>query len=1191
MKLNNRGSIAGMLVAGISVIALAATVIGITQNNLGTSSQAALNSTGVMLQENTLDVRRIDDTHVEISGQICYSRHLQSGGKEEWTLWATDNRGKALDGENDGSYIDGGRLYVAGNGSFPASCEYVDRAAGIGKMLDKNQKQPHRFSVIATTPRRLSASYCPEVYLHYRGTWFSGTPFAKIALDQIKDVCGPTESPTPTLEPGTGPTTDPTEPSETPGPSETPAPSDAPVTPTLTPTPTPDGTISGRVSVFACKKPSRVAVDFCTGETCDELNGGKVVALPFTPGPSDHGIWLDDTNDDGTWMYKYRISTDENNKLLDPSKTYFLSRAAGFFDNDATYFDSEREQGEKLRVKPGDKRDFEVYANRTCGCAFDAVSYVKDTSGNILTALDNKPGIYGTVNNKQLFDRGDKPIETLTFNNLGSNPGRVDFHLTDLGDFRETKTWGRDALAAVKLYADDYRVVKQECTSKNSSVPACPGYTDTWSETDMSKLRNPKIFENLRIACNANLEYGWVLEKIPPTPTPQPPAAEPPVGGAPIGSVSCALRDDNNVSATQNEGCKPRNFRIKEIKERTANLEWDVAGNCPAFKRGSDRYWIIVKDKETGEIVASRRGMKDEDTGVKTNDRNPGEAPHQVNVVRRDYYDEGHEYTAYLYSFLDKDGACMSNPVSLDFTGVARDDSDDPEEPKEPGDPGSGGGVCPQWCTNDEFCRSRGYVPKDPPAGEHCSVAGDRWCCPPGTEPPGGEGPGGGGNPGNPGNPGGGNPGGGGQGVCPANSYGQEGRVGESFIKVSSESDRGVCQSVWPGSNGPVNASDGGYCCSFGTSGGPGGGTGGGGNGQTDPYECTVGTYGPFPASANKCVRANGFMSYNHPLDKNTGKRDGSRHCCGVHTADIGSCSAQDGLRGVGINRDQAVPGNKDEATARCTGTYGSNLVEVVKSPNSKIGTSGFCCKIKGNIGTCDNEKKEYGINGRSPAFPSKGEAEKQCREMGIDNCSAQKSRTGTGYCSKIQQPEPTKVVQPKYRVTIKYKIEAFRLTAFTLKPVLSGPVPFLFTGSEFTLGSLHGTNTYEHNVLYNDVPKGKHSVQCSVVFDGSNTKLCTPAEINVTGDTCYIYNISVRSGVIDKSSLGSLCPSNGARPIQPVSIDLDINQDGVINTIDLQYLYDEYGAEGASTTDVNQDGAVNALDLSIFMNSFGTEL
>lgn len=1154
MKLNNKGSVTGLLVAGISVVALIATVVGIAQNNASRkASEAALNSTGVMLQENTLKVERLDDTHLEISGMICYSRHLQSGGKEDWTLWVTDNRGKPMDGDNDGSHIDGGRLSVAGNGSFPATCEYVDRAAGIGKMLDKNQKQPHRFSVIATSSRRLTPSYCPEIYLHYRGSWFSGTPFAKIALDKIEGACGPTSEPTPTDNPTSTVPTD--------EPEETPAPTDILATPTFTPTPTPDGTISGRISIYGCKKPNRASVDFCTGETCDELNGGKIISLPFTSGPSAQGVWLDDTNDDNTWIYNYRISVDKDNNPLEPSKTYFLSRALGWFDNDALFIDSEREQAEKLRVKPGTQRDFKVYASRTCGCAFDAVAYVKDTSGNIITELDNKPGIYGTANNKQFYDRGDKPVESVPFNNLGSNPGRIDVHITDLGDFRDSRTWGRDALAAVKLYADDYRVVKQECTSKNASTPSCPGYTTTWSETDMTKLRNPKIFENLRVACNTNLEYGWIIEKIPPTPTPQPPAAQPPVGGAPIGSIACALRDDNNANAAQNEGCKPRNFRIKEIKERTANLEWDIADNCPTFVRGTDRYWIIVKDKDTGEIVASRKGMKDEDAGVKTSDRNPGEPPHQVSVVRREYYDEGQEYTAYLYSYLDNNASCMSSPVSLNFTGVARDDS---EEPEEPGDPGSGGGVCPQWCANESYCRSQGYVPKDPPAGEHCSVAGDKWCCPPGTEPPGGGGSGPG-NPGQPGNP----PGPGGQGVCPANSRGIPGFEGESFTKFSPESDREVCLSYYQGTQ-PVDASDGGFCCRTGSSSNPGrGGSGSNEYGTCDTAQNEYGIGGRPPA-----------FKYANLAE---------RQCRDMG----GDCSAQKSRNGSGYCSKVAAP----TSTAVCPSTHNKILVppgvcapdDIVRVRN--LGKNEVCCKKQPSspeIPSCaskgiPNPGPHERCTANAPAL--QGQIFKCKTDIGLTHACCDEYSKVNDKTSGNAKCIPS-VSNGSY--TIIFSVTKESDNGFNdridIVPKISWATgePGSTTKNKFAL-----TADRTYKAKFDGLYSKKYKIGCDMKLEkNGKTAKCQEIEIDIPRQSggCRAYNITFKAGKITHG-VGDFCGGEQSMP------ELDINQDGVINTIDLQYLYDEYGAEGATTSDVNKDGTVNALDLSVFMDSFGTEL
>jgi hypothetical protein len=307
--------------------------------------------------------------------------------------------------------------------------------------------------------------------------------------------------------------------------------------------------------------------------------------------------------------------------------------------------------------------------------------------------------------------------------------------------------------------------------------------------------------------------------------------------------------------------------------------------------------------------------------------------------------------------------------------------------------------------------------------------------------------------------------------------------------------------------------------------------------------------------------------------------------------SDTGSCPAPSGLRGIGVNKSEALPFDKNTAKRLCEIEYSNNLTDTVAAPGRTNRNSGWCCKVTGNIGTCDNSKNEFGENGRSPAFASKSSAEKQCSEMGGD-CVARQSKTGTGWCSVRPQPAPpAPSPAAKHNVTIKYKIEAFRLTDFTLFPLLGRPIPFLpLKGKEFSVGVFHGSNTYEHTVSYQDIPSGKYAVQCLMTVSDVKDRVCTPAEINVTGNVCRIYNITVKSGVIEKSSLGAPCPvGNSGRPIQPAA--LDMNDDGTINTIDLQYLYDDYGAEGASTSDVNSDGTVNALDLSTFMNSFGTEL
>ncbi len=1205
MTFNSKGSVVGLLVAGVSVIALMATVIGVINNNTRTNSQASLNSTGVMLQEGTLDVERIDDRHIEINGKICYSRHLQTGGGENWTLWVTDDRGKYLDGEGDTSdHIDGGRLSVGP--SFPGTCTYTNEETGEGVMRDQNTKQPQRFSVIATTTRRLSASYCPEIYLQYRGTWFSGTPFAKIKLSNFSDVCGP-GTPSPTQEPtNPGSPTAPIDPTHTPAvgaPTATatpPSTGGATVTPSVTPippteaptaTPTPKNTITGRVSVYACKKPSRTGVEFCTGESCIDIK-----STPLTTGPVEHGIWLNDTNDDSTWVYDYSIAVDEDEKPLDPTKTYLLPRALGWFDNDTVFIDSEREQGEKLRVKAGQKRDFKVYATRTCGCPFDTVSYLKDTSGNILTELDNKPGQYGTANNKQRFDFGDSPVASHPFNNLGNNPGRIEFHLTDLGDFRDARTWGRDALAAVKLYAEGWRVVKQECTSKNADVPGCPGYEASWSQTDMGKLRDPKVFEGLRVACGVNLEYGWVIEKIPPSPTPAPQKPDP-------FTVACSLRDDANAAAAQNEGCKPQNFRIKQIKEGTANLEWDVAPGCPTFSEGKDRYWIIVKKKNTNQIVASRRGMKDESTGVGANDHNPGVPPHQISVepeyVTRSngkkeyYYFEDQQYTAYLYAFLDKDASCMSNPVSIDFTGVKRTNSEEPRGSDQPGTPPSGG-VCPQWCASEDLCRSQGYVPKDIPAGELCSGAGERWCCPPGTEPPAGNGnpgapgqPGDPGNPGDPGFPGGGNPGGGTGGSCPVGTSGNEWDNNTPFVDtiVDVNGNRvSVCSDNFPGTS-PFSFGDG-FCCSVG---GVNPGPGGGGDLAATVGICPNGAYTPVEASANFCTKDHGFSGYSHPV-KTDGTRNPAYHCCAVDPA-IGSCPLTAGLRGAPSNTEKGFPEDEDGAKNRCKNAYGANSTGVAR-PQGGSGF-GWCCKVPSAALKC--------IAGYEGPYETAVKPDKCPGKHYIRGGSKQ-------YCcpkdGSNPVPPPAPPSKEKTTFTVKYSVNFNGILSRRFGVKFMPRICWMEDGASKCAKYSSSSGNYRYlniggglaseNVEFVKLTANNFTIKCD--FEKGDERIdCKDIHIkipeNAKGSCEYVFEMGT-SGLTSHGPKG--CPAATASSLEQLGA-LDMNGDGSINTIDLQYVYDGYiqpdTTDGAASMDFNSDGKVNALDLSLFFGAYGTEL
>ena len=58
----------------------------------------------------------------------------------------------------------------------------------------------------------------------------------------------------------------------------------------------------------------------------------------------------------------------------------------------------------------------------------------------------------------------------------------------------------------------------------------------------------------------------------------------------------------------------------------------------------------------------------------------------------------------------------------------------------------------------------------------------------------------------------------------------------------------------------------------------------------------------------------------------------------------------------------------------------------------------------------------------------------------------------------------------------------------------------------------------------------------------------------------------------------------------------MDLDSNGVINSLDLFYILEDYGTEAkinvdTVTADVNSDGFVNALDLSLVVGAFGQEV
>lgn len=259
--------------------------------------------------------------------------------------------------------------------------------------------------------------------------------------------------------------------------------------------------ITGKVTVYSCTKPDYVAVGFC-----GEGTGGTNCRSPEydkdnETTPVSHGIWLDDVEGDRTWIYKYSITRDmiNNNEPIKEGSTYTLGFARGTI-GDLT----KRSQEDDMSAlsAPG-SHDYTVHARaETCGCSYQAKNFVKDEDGNYITKYDNSVPQYGTANDKQRARRGEGA--TAPFRS-----GRFDSGLLDLSDRTHPESYGPDSFASIKLYHDGADVVSQECTS-TGAVPACPGKTRTWSKNS-SDVRDPNIIDGVRIACGANVEYGWIL--------------------------------------------------------------------------------------------------------------------------------------------------------------------------------------------------------------------------------------------------------------------------------------------------------------------------------------------------------------------------------------------------------------------------------------------------------------------------------------------------------------------------------------------------------------------------------------------------------------------------------------------------------------------------------------------------------
>lgn len=353
---------------------------------------------------------------------------------------------------------------------------------------------------------------CPRIKVKVvtKGPW-RPIPQEDVAYIERNFLCpdGPiaTETPAPSVA---LPTTAPSSPTRIP---YRPRPTSVPVAPTATPTPAPDA-IEGRVAVYSCTEPEAVTISYC-----EDAAGTNCADIALSPKEQDQSIWLDDSSNDRTFIYKYRIIKDKTGALLNKSKTYAIynanARIKRFKDTTIESFASLKEDKKEVSV-PG-SRDLSIYAGaQTCSCVFHARAHVRDAdTGEIITSLDEPlvPGkelTYGSANDMQIATRGDKPVSPFTNGVLDVLQSLHDTNYsTKVGPWTP---YGIDGMAHVRLYAPGYSIVKQRCqTTAASQVPACPNGA---LETEELLTGNVN-FLGFRVACGVDVSYDWYVRKNP----------------------------------------------------------------------------------------------------------------------------------------------------------------------------------------------------------------------------------------------------------------------------------------------------------------------------------------------------------------------------------------------------------------------------------------------------------------------------------------------------------------------------------------------------------------------------------------------------------------------------------------------------------------------------------------------------
>ncbi len=254
---------------------------------------------------------------------------------------------------------------------------------------------------------------------------------------------------------------------------------------------------SGRISIYSCANPTTVTLRYC-----DDQNGNVCAALPYsTSGPTNQGIWLDDTSGDRALVYRYEITKKASGETLNESNSVYIQNAEAIISSKTVSSSPES----KEQVAYGQTLDLTIFAEeQTCSCTFQSTAYVKNASGDFVRKYDLGLPQFGVANDKQRARLGDNPTAQFV-------GGQVTGPSTNLNIATSPDSYGRDHIATVKLYHDNSRIEKLTCDSRDGNVPACPGEKWQW-EGSASSVTDPKVFPGLRVTCDANIKYGWTID-------------------------------------------------------------------------------------------------------------------------------------------------------------------------------------------------------------------------------------------------------------------------------------------------------------------------------------------------------------------------------------------------------------------------------------------------------------------------------------------------------------------------------------------------------------------------------------------------------------------------------------------------------------------------------------------------------